>query len=149
MIGAVASSLLFTGCTPEEHALASGMAIGAATGLALSSYSYPYYYNRPYYYYGGRYMYGGYYRGGYYHYHGRRYRSGHYYNNGYRYYNGRRYRAQSGRYGYYRNKSEYNRYRKQTRNVNNRYNRNKSYNSASHSRSNYNRSAVRSRPVRR
>jgi len=102
MIGAVASSLLFTGCTPEEQALASGVAIGAATGMALSSYSYPYYYNRPYYYYGGRYMYGGYYRGGYYHYHGRRYRSGHYYNNGYRYYNGRRYRAQSGRHGYYR-----------------------------------------------
>ena len=35
--GALASSLLFTGCTPEEQALASGVAIGAATGLALSS----------------------------------------------------------------------------------------------------------------
>ena len=114
LISAVAGTLLFTGCTPQEEAFA----MGAVAGVALSSYSYPHYYNQPYYYNSGRYYYGGYYRGGYYHYHGHRYRGGNYYNNGYRYYNGRRYRAQSGRYGYYRNKSEYNRYRSGNRNAN-------------------------------
>jgi hypothetical protein len=88
VIGALSSTLLFTACTPQEQAFATGLGVGV---VAASVYSYPYYYNQPYYYYGGRYYYGGYYRGGYYHYHGRRYRSGHYYHGGYRYYNGRRY----------------------------------------------------------
>ena len=123
MIGAVASSLLFTACTPQEQALASGVAMGAVAGVALSSYSYPHYYNQPYYYNGGRYYYGGYYRGGYYYYRGHRYRSGHYYNNGYRYYNGRRYRANVGSHGYYTSRNQYNNRSRYRNNSRNNYNR--------------------------
>jgi len=116
IISILTGTLFLTGCTSEEEALAGGIAVGVVAGTALASYDYPYYYDRPYYYYGGRYYYGGYYYNGCYHYHGHRYYNGHYYNNGYRYYNGRRYRAQSGHYGYYRNKNEYNRYRKNSQN---------------------------------
>ncbi len=123
-IGVLSSALIFSGCTPEEQAFGTGAAVGVATGVILSSYSYPHYYGYPYYYYGGRYYYGGYYRNGYYYYRGRRYYGGHYYYHGYRYYNGRRYRAQPGRYGYYRNKNEYTRYRNRNYNRNRGYNRN-------------------------
>jgi len=100
---AISSTLIFTGCTPEEQALAAGATAGVIAGAAMASYNSPYYYDgRPYYYYGGRYYYGGYYRNGYYYYNGRRFYNGHYYNGNYRYYNGRRYTARSGRYGYYR-----------------------------------------------
>jgi len=109
LAGAFISALILSGCTPEEQAFAGGAAVGAI-GTAMV-YSYPHYYNRPYYYYGGRYYYGGYYRNGYYYYRGHRYYGGHYYSHGYRYYNGRRYRAYPGRYGYYRNASEYRHYR--------------------------------------
>jgi len=93
---AISSTLIFTGCTPEEQALAAGATAGVIAGAAMASYNSPYYYDgRPYYYYGG------YYRNGYYYYNGKRFYNGHYYNGNYRYYNGRRYTAQSGRYGYY------------------------------------------------
>jgi len=105
--GLLSSLLLLSGCSQEEEAFATGALFGTTAGVALASYSYPHYYGYPYYYYGGRYYYGGYYRNGYYYYRGHRYRGGHYYHHGYRYHNGRRYRAQSGRYGYYRNASEY------------------------------------------
>ena len=106
MIAAISSTLIFTACTPEEQAMATGVAVGAGA-VALSSYNYPRYYNQPYYYHGGRYYYGGHYSGGYYHYRGQRYRGGHYYNSGYRHYNGQRYRATSGRYGHYNSRSHY------------------------------------------
>ena len=66
VIAALSSALIFSACTPEEQAFASGAAVGG-TAVALSSYNYPHYYNQPYYYHGGRYYYGGYYRNGYYH----------------------------------------------------------------------------------
>ena len=105
MGGALASVLLFNGCTPEQQALATGVAVGAVGAAVV--YSYPYYYDRPYYYYRGHYYYGGHYHHGYYYHHGHRYHGGHYYHNGYRYHNGRRYRAQVGRYGYYQNREQY------------------------------------------
>ena len=110
--GLIAVGLLTVqGCTPEERALATGMAIGGIAGAAIAS-DHPRYYDRPYYYYRGRYYYGGYYRHGYYYFRGRRLRGGHYYHHGYRYYNGRRYRAVPGRYGYYPSRRYYERYRR-------------------------------------
>ena len=105
-IGIVSSILVLNGCTPEEQALATGLAAGAVGGAVIaSSYDHPRYYDRPYYYHNGHYYYGGRYHNGYYYHNGHRYHGGHYYHNGYRYHNGRRYRAKAGRYGYYRKKS--------------------------------------------
>lgn len=108
IIALLSSIFLFNACTSEEQAFVGGVAIGALAVSSLSSYSYPRYYNQPYYYHGGRYYYGGRYSGGYYHYRGHRYRSGHYYRGGNRYHNGRRYSVQNGKYGYYSNRSSYN-----------------------------------------
>ena len=105
LISALTSALFFTGCTPEEQAMATGAVAGVAAAGAV--YSSPHYYNRPYYYDNGRYYYGGHYDNGFYYYHGHRLATGHYYDGGYRYYNGRRYRAVVGHYGYYQNKSQY------------------------------------------
>ncbi|MEA3419506.1 MAG: hypothetical protein U9Q90_08930 [Campylobacterota bacterium] len=108
VIAALSSLLLFTGCTPEEQALATGVAVGG-TAVALSSYSYPRYYDQPYYYHNNRYYYGGYHQNGYYHHGGNRYSNGHYYNNGYRHYNGQRYRAVNGQHGHYSSRNNYQR----------------------------------------
>jgi hypothetical protein len=112
-IGLISSVLLLNGCTPEEQALATGLAMGAMGGSAIAtSRNVPQYYDKPFYYYHGNYYYGGrYYNGCYYH-NGHRYYGGHYYKNGYRYHNGRKYRARVGQYGYYRNRNDYNRYKK-------------------------------------
>jgi len=102
-IGILSSILLLNGCTPEEQALATGLAVGAVGGAVIASdhhHHYHDYYDRPYYYYHGHYYYGGRYHNGYYYHKGHRYHGGHYYHNGYRYHNGRRYRAKVGEYGY-------------------------------------------------
>ena len=105
-ISILASALIFNACTPQEHAFASGVGVGAI--VVASVYSYPHYYGHPYYYYSGRYYYGGYYRDGYYYYKGQRFINGHYYHSGYRYRHGHRYRARVGQYGYYENREQYN-----------------------------------------
>jgi len=153
LIGLVSSVFIFNGCTPEEQALASGLAVGTIAGAAITSYSYPVYYDQPYYYYGGRYYYGGYYRHGYYYHHGHRYYNGHYYYNGYRYHNGRRYRAVHGKYGYYHrghgggSLSNHKKYKKHTKTGSSLGNRNGynrgSYNRGSYNRGSYNRGRIR------
>ena len=54
-ISIIASMLFFTGCTPTERALATGVAVGAAAAVIIGSYNYPRYRDRPYYYYNDRY----------------------------------------------------------------------------------------------
>jgi len=116
LLGLLASTPFLTACTPEEQAFVTGAAVGGVVGAVLVD-DHPRYYDRPFYYYRGRYYYGGRYYRGYYYYRGHRYYGGHYYHKGYRYYNGRRYKAKVGRYGYYRNRHEYERYH--TRNTRN------------------------------
>src|SRR5665648_1156263 len=114
-IGAIAvlsSALLFTNCNARD--LSGGGVIGAVA-TALSSYTYPRYYDRPYYYDGNRYYYGGYYRNGYYVYRGKRFRNGHYYDRGYRYYRGHRYPARVGNHGYYRSQDQYKKHHRSKR----------------------------------
>jgi hypothetical protein len=112
---------MLSGCTPEEQALATGLAVGAVGGAAVASHDHHHdYYGRPYYYHHGHYYYGGRYHNGYYYHNGHRYHGGHYYNNGYRYYNGRRYRAKVGEYGY-RTDQRYRNYKRDTHVTQRRY----------------------------
>ena len=48
LIAVLSSALMFTACTPEEEALASGVAVGAVAGDDVSSYNDPHEYNQPY-----------------------------------------------------------------------------------------------------
>ena len=75
IVSAAAAMLLFSGCTPAERAVATGV----AAAVIVNSFDYPRYQDRPYYYYNNRYYYGGEYRNGYYYYKGHKYRGGQYY----------------------------------------------------------------------
>lgn len=105
------TAFVVSGCVPATDPFYNSGYYNTSPRVAvgLYSYSYPYYFDRPYYFLDGLYYYGGYYRNGYYYYGNRIFRHGHYYYRGNRYYNGRRYVARSGTYGYYRNRSEYQR----------------------------------------
>lgn len=111
LIAIASTAFLFSGCVPVADPFYNNGYYNTTPRIAtgLYSYSYPYYFNRPYYFYNGLYYYGGRYSQGYYYYGNRKFRRGHYYYRGNRYYNGRRYAARSGRYGYYKNRTEYQR----------------------------------------
>jgi len=89
LVSLISSTILMSGCSPQERALVGGLAVGTVVAASVLS-SAPRNRSTPYYYNDGRYYTGGYYRSGYYYHNGHRYSNGRYYR-GNRYSNGRRY----------------------------------------------------------